>query len=422
MNIDKHSKEVQFELKRFIESEFKQLTRAYAEINNTNLNSVVHFSPDLRIVAVDLENVSYTPFFQNISILRVLESAIDFIADKHPLSAQGFNLVERAEVEANSLNKLGRFHKDNTQLAYHTTQAFIFSTSERNLKKLLSNFQNKLELSKAEPDYIENINFTHKAEPHNSKPGINFLSSSIENQYKLHDENIFERSRASKQMKGCVATLSKTPVKFSNQINMGVTIDLRNNKSGRSAILHIPYQFIDEYALQPSARIKEDNFSTSSFLYCDWFINGDKAVSPLQKAAFNTTPKQIEDYIASLIHNSVEVLSVKIHSFKFNIPTSNYAPITEVAFIALLPNHYSLFENVLIQVNQSGEVKLSNSHGLNIHPNNTVVPFINHLKANAQELFQSNRLYNFEQIRYFRKKIGGLNNGLILKNEYIYLP
>ena len=133
------SAEVQFEFKKGIESQFQQLANAYAEMKQTNLKAVVRFSPDLHIVAVDLETVSTNPFYMNLDILKTLEEAIEFVADHQVLTEQGFEVVECAVVDANGLNTLGRLHRENTPLSYHTTQAYIFRTSEENLERLLLN-------------------------------------------------------------------------------------------------------------------------------------------------------------------------------------------------------------------------------------------------------------------------------------------
>lgn len=420
-----HSPEVQFEFKKEIESQFQQLANAYAEMHNTNLKAVVRFSPDLRIVAVDLETVSSIPFYMNLDILKTLEEAVKFVADHQFLTAQGFEEVERAVVDANGLNTIGRLHRENTQLPYHTTQAYIFRTSEENLESLLLTIEKKLEARKAAPDYIERIKFTpveHKTVNPNDMPDMNFVGNTNIKQYKLHDAAIFGGINSNEDVNGYVATLSKKPVTHRNQVVMGVTIDLKNTKTGRTAILHIPYQFMDEYAPQPSARITGESLSTASFVYYEWFTSEDRIVSYLQKGIFNTSPKQLEAYVKSLVRYDVEVVNIKLHSFDFDIPTANHAPITEVAFITVLSNHHSLFESVLIRVDQSGEVKLFNSRGLAVYPPDSVIQHLHSLKANVQELFQSNRLYTFDQIKRFRKKIGGFNNGLAVKNEYVYLP
>lgn len=417
--------EVQFEFKKEIESQFQQLANAYAEMNDTNLKAVVRFSPDLRIVAVDLETVSTIPFYMNLDILKTLEEAIEFVADHQFLTAQGFEVVERAVVDANGLNALGRLHRENTPLPYHTTQAYIFRTPEENLESLLLNIEQKLEARKAAPDYIERIKFTpveHKTLNPNDMPDMNFVGNESTKQYKLHDATIFGGISANKDVNGYVATLSKEPVKHRNQVVMGVTIDLRNIKTGRTAILHIPYQFMDEYAPQPSARITGESLPTSSFVYYEWFTSEDRIVSHLQKGTFNTRSKQLEEYVKSLVRYDIEVVDIKLHSFDFDIPTANHAPITEVAFVAVLPNHHSLFESLLVRVDQSGEVKLFNSRGLAVYPPDSAIQHLHNLKADAQELFQSNRLYTFDQIKQFRKKLGGFNNGLSVKNEHVYLP
>ena len=49
-------------------------------------------------------------------------------------------------------------------------------------------------------------------------------------------------------------------------------------------------------------------------------------------------------------------------------------------------------------------------------------PHLHTLKADVQELFQSNRLYTLEQVKQFRKKLGGFNTGLAVKNEYVFMP
>ena len=123
-----------------------------------------------------------------------------------------------------------------------------------------------------------------------------------------------------------------------------------------------------------------------------------------------------------MVRYDVEVVDILIHSFAFDIPTANYAPITEVAFIVVLPNHHSLFEFLLVRVDQSGGIKLFNSRGLAIYPPDSAIPHLHTLKADVQELFQSNRLYTLEQVKQFRKKLGGFNTGLAVKNEYVFMP
>lgn len=420
-----HLPEVQFEFKKQIESQFQQLAKAYAEKHHSNLKAVVRFSPDLRIVAVDLETVSSIPFYMNLDILRTLEEAIEFVAVHQILTAQGYEEVERAVVDANGLNALGRLHRENTQLPYHTTQAYIFRTSEENLESLLHTIEKKIDARKAEPDYIEKIEFM-PVEPGAVNPNyltaVNFVGYSITKQYKLHNAAIFGDISSNEDLNGYVSTLSKTPVIHRNQVVLGVTIDLKNLKTGRTAILHIPYQFMDEYAPQPSARVNGDNNSSSPFVYYDWFSSEDRIVSHLQKSAYYSRPNQIEEYVKSLTRYDVEVVNITVHSFDFDIPTANHAPIKEVSFVAIAPNHQSLFESVLVRIDQSGEIKLFNSRGLAIYPPNNLIPHLHALKNDVQEMFQSNRLYTFEQIKQFRKKLGGFNSGLAVQNEYIYLP
>ena len=416
------SAEVQFEFKKGIESQFQQLANAYAEMKQTNLKAVVRFSPDLHIVAVDLETVSTNPFYMNLDILKTLEEAIEFVADHQVLTEQGFEVVECAVVDANGLNTLGRLHRENTPLSYHTTQAYIFRTSEENLERLLLNIEQRLEACKAAPDYIETIKFTPETIKLVVHTDMNFVRNEHAKQYKLHDATIFGGIGANDGMDSYVATLSKEVVKHRNQVIMGVTIDLRNKKTGRTAKLHVPYQFMNEYAPQPSARITSERQPTSPFVYYEWFVSEDRIVSQIQKGAFNTQSKQLKEHIKSLVRYDVEVVDILIHSFAFDIPTANYAPITEVAFIVVLPNHHSLFEFLLVRVDQSGGIKLFNSRGLAIYPPDSAIPHLHTLKADVQELFQSNRLYTLEQVKQFRKKLGGFNTGLAVKNEYAYLP
>ncbi|MCP0917937.1 hypothetical protein MUB04_15475 [Acinetobacter indicus] len=419
-----HSHEIHFELKRSIEGQFEQLASVYSGMNNTKLNTTVRFSPDLSIVAVDLETTSPTPFFLNLNILRDLEKAIEFVIERDFLTAQGFELIERAVVDANSLNARGRLHKANTELPYTTTQAFIFRISRDNLNKLLVTVKNRLEASKAEPDYIETLKISsleNGSVNFDKMQNMNFLESDINKQYKLHTSDVFTSFDKHEGIKHTLTT-SKTPVKHCNQVVMGITIDLKNKKTGRIATLHIPSQFIDAHIPQPLSRIIGENNSNAAFVYFDWFVRENEVVSSLQKNICNTSIKQIENTLRPFVRYDVEIIGINLHDLHFDIPTSNYAKITRVAFVSIVTNNNNLFESVLICVDQLGEVGVFNSRGLAIYPTEKLMPHLRYLKENAQELFQSNRLYVFDQIKQFRKRLGGFNNGLAIKNEHIYLP
>ena len=80
------------------------------------------------------------------------------------------------------------------------------------------------------------------------------------------------------------------------------------------------------------------------------------------------------------------------------------------------------FLNGVCRHEQSGGIKLFNSRGLAIYPPDSAIPHLHTLKADVQELFQSNRLYTLEQVKQFRKKLGGFNTGLAVKNEYVFMP
>lgn len=387
------SPEVQFELKRVIENQFSHIAQTYSEINSTSLNTIVQFSPDLLIVAVDLETISNTPFFMNVEILRILERAIVYFADHLNLIDQGIELVEPATVEANNLSTLGRLHKENTRLHYQTSQPFIFRITAENLVSLLSTIHTQLKESKSEPDYIEKIEVN----------SVNQASSKNPDVFQL------------------VANTTKTPITHRNHVVMGVTLKLRNINNGCTATLHIPNKFMPEFTAQPSARITSNDGQNIPFAYYDWLVGEDELINLLQSKKLNTCPNFLESYIKQYIRYDVGLISVQSHYFEYYTPTSNYAPITAVSFVAVLQNQTGLFEYALINANPCGEIKVINSRGLTIYPPKSLIPYLDELKQNIKELFTSNHPYTRDQIKQLRIKMNGFNRGLAIKNEYIYL-